>query len=155
MEKCHNKHISVSYSTCTSWRAWRGGPRPRGGSRRRRPRSASWPLPTPRIQRSVSGVPPSECTARPVEGRYKCTLCGVQSVAIFWNIPPDIGLTLQLLCSQIGNPNFRKKTRPNITAERMPHSVDTTRYENHREYYTSVNSIQWQCLDYNSILIWH
>ena len=41
----------------------------------------------------------------------------------FWHVPLAIGLILQLLCSPIGNQNFRKKTKQNITTEQTPHSV--------------------------------
>ena len=44
----------------------------------------------------------------------------------FLNLSLAIGLTLQLLNSPIGNQNFRKTTKQNITTERTPQSVKAT-----------------------------
>ena len=65
-------------------------------------------------------------TLRALDTALLCTLCGVRSVVIFgdWNVPPAVGLILQLLCSHIGDRNIRKKTKQNITTERTPHSVE-------------------------------
>ena len=47
-------------------------------------------------------------------------------VNIFWNVPLAVGLIQHLLCSPIGDRNFRKKTKQNITTARTPHSVHWT-----------------------------
>ena len=50
-------------------------------------------------------------------------------VEYFWHVPPACGLILQLLCGSIGNRNFRKKRKENITTEWTPHSVLFCNYQ--------------------------
>ena len=56
-----------------------------------------------------------------------CTLWGVCSAVMFCNafltFPPAVVLMLQLSCSPVGNQNFQKKRKENITNEPMPQSV--------------------------------
>ena len=69
----------------------------------------------------------------------------------FWHVPPDIGLILQLLCSQIGNRKFRKETKQNITTEWIPHSVIVAKFrkEERRERREVSELIARHCIGVN------
>ena len=79
-------------------------------------------------------------------------------LSIFLQVPADVGRILHLLCSQIVNQNFQKKTKENITTERTPQKVQSLRpfqrFSCHRKSCTGLSkrngaklreSVQLQC----------